>query len=463
VNLGNVLSIGSNGLTGATAGTNVASQNITNAATPGYTRRAPNLEAIPLDQGGGVRSKAATRVQDAYLERRNLGARAQSGEADARVKTLSVLDTTFNTGQGSVGESLDAFEGALSDFAATPNNTAVRQVVLSRADDLTQAFHRAADALTGARVDANARITDDVTMVNGKLQQIGSLTGQIVAAKNVGKDAGDLEDKRDQLIRDVSTAVPVNVVTTDRGAITLMMAGSRTLVDEDGGVHLLNAQTDATNGDVRIYRQTAGAPEDITGLITTGSIGGTIAARDGGLADARNALDQLAADTSAAYNTQHAAGVGLDGNTGRNLFTPTAAVSGAAQALTVSSDVLGHPDFLAGAQDPTSLPGDNRNAQRLVGLQDQKVASGGKLTAQQAFSSMVASGGTASRSAIDQASHASTTLTQIEALREAASGVSTDEEMISMMKFQRAYQASLRVIETADSMMSTLLNMNFGR
>jgi flagellar hook-associated protein 1 FlgK len=462
MNLSSVLSIGANGLTGSTSGTNVASQNISNAATPGYTRRTADLEAIPLDQGGGVRAKTPIRVQDTYLERRGLGARAQSGEADARVKTLSVLDTTFNTGQGSVGEALDSFETAISDFAATPNSTAVRQVVLSRADDLTQAFHRAADALTGARVDANARITDDVTAVNDKITKIGALTGQIVAAKNVGQDAGDLEDKRDQLIRDVSTSLPVNVVTTDRGAITLMLAGSRTLVDEDGGVHLLQAQTDTTSGDVRIYRQTAGATEDITGLITSGSIGGTIAARDGGLADARSALDQLALDASNAYNTQHAAGVGLDGNTGRNMFTPLASAAGAASQLSVSSDVLGHPEFLAGAQDANSLPGDNRNAQLLLAVRDQKVALGGTVTAQQAFSGMVAAGGTASRSAQDASDHANTTLAQIDALREAVSGVSTDEEMVSLMKFQRAYQASLRVVETADSMLSSLLNMRVG-
>ena len=68
----------------------------------------------------------------------------------------------------------------------------------------------------------------------------------------------------------------------------------------------------------------------------------------------------------------------------------------------------------------------------------------------------------AARSAADQLDHASASLSQVEALRDAAAGVSTDEEMMNLMKFQRAYQASLRVIETADSMLSQLLNMRFG-
>jgi flagellar hook-associated protein 1 FlgK len=462
MNLSNVLSIGANGLAGASQGTQVASQNITNAATPGYTRRIANLEPIPLKDGGGVRASGSTRQQDAYLERRGLGAHAQVGEADARVRTLGVLDTVFSDGQGTVGEALDAFDSAISDFAATPNSPAVRQVALARADDLTQAFHRTSEALTGARVDANVRILDDVSKVNQKLTEIGSLSAQIVSAKSVGQEAGDLEDKRDQLIREVADVMPVNVINGPNGAVTLLLAGSRTLVGEHNDVHLLLSSADPTNGDVHVFRDTAGANEDITKLFTTGSIGGTIAARDGALADARNALDQLAFDMSNAYNTQHAAGIGLDGATGRNLFTPATLATGAATTLSVSSDVLGHPEYLAAAQSATSLPGDNRNALLLLGVRDQKLGLGGTATAQQTFSAMLAAGGAAARSALDQSSHATAALTQIDALRESASGVSTDEEMISLMKFQRAYQASLRVIETADSMLSSLLNMSFG-
>jgi flagellar hook-associated protein 1 FlgK len=319
VNLSNVLSIGANGLAAASQGTQVASQNISNASTTGYTRRIANMSPIPLSEGGGVRANGSSRETDSYLERRGLGARAQTGEANARVQTLAIMDTVFGDGQGSVGDAIDAFDASVTDMASTPNSTSVRQVVLSRADDLTQAFHHTSEALTGARVDANARITDSVDKVNQKLTQIGALGAQIVAAKNVGQEAGDLEDKRDQLIRDIADTLPVSTLTDATGGVTVLLGGSRSLVSADNQVHPLIATADPTNGDVRIYRQTAGATEDITGLFTTGSIGGTISARDGALADARNALDQLAFDYSTAYNTQHMAGVGLDGNTGRNL------------------------------------------------------------------------------------------------------------------------------------------------
>lgn len=460
MNLTSLLNIGANGLNAAAHGQNVTGQNISNATTPGYSRRITNLEAIPLQEGGGVRANGSTRVQDQYLERRGLGAAAGDGEASAKVDTLSVLDTTFNDSDGSIGKALDAFDSALTDFATNPNDRANRGAVLSKADDLSRAFKQASNELTGARNDANGKITDSVRQVNSKIDEIGALSGQIVLAKANGNEPGDLMDKRDQLIRDVSSSVPVNVIYKDNGAVTMQMAGARSLVAEDGSVHHLVAQTEATSGDVRIYRQTSGALEDVTGLITTGSIGGTISARDGALQNARNQLDQLASDVATAYNTAHQQGFGLDGNGSRNLFAaPPAGVSGAAANFAVSADVAGQPDNLAGATDPTSLPGDNRNAQNLLHVRDQNVANGGTSTLQKAYQSILADAGTAGQSAKTQASQASAVLSQVDELRQSASGVNSDEEMINLMKFQRAYQASLRVIDTADTMMDDLLNL----
>jgi len=333
--------------------------------------------------------------------------------------------------------------------------------VLARADDLSKAFARAQEALTTARVDANSNITTEVEAVNKKLDRIGELNKQIVVGKNSKEDVGDLEDQRDELIRGVATSLPVQVIPDqgNNGAVAVALAGSRDLVSVDGQVHHLITAQDTTTGAVNIQRQTNGQIEDITSFFTTGSLGGTIMARDGALEDARNSLDQLAYDVSNAYNNVHNQGVGLDGATGRNLFTIPTTVTGAAKGFSVSSDVAGQPRNLAAATDATSLPGDNRGALALVALHDAKFANGGLATAQQAFSEMVSNAGNAARTAKDQSQYAEDTLTQVDALRQSVSGVNTDEEMMNIMKFQRAYQAAIRVVETADSMLSDLINM----
>jgi flagellar hook-associated protein 1 len=347
-------------------------------------------------------------------------------------------------------------------MSVSPQSVPTRQVVLARADDLAKAFTRAQDALAQARTDANQSIGTDVDNVNTSIDRIGELNKQIVAGKNSREDVGDLEDQRDELVRGIANALPVQVLTDKSGAVAVVLAGSRDLVSIDSQVHHLITTMDSTTGAVTISRETTGAIEDISSFFTTGSIGGSIAARDGALADAQTALDQLAFDVSTTYDTQHALGTGLDGTSGRDLFTRPTTATGAAKGFSVSTDVLGKPSNLAAASAAASLPGDNRNALALVGLHDAKLGMGGTATAQQAFSAMVAAAGGASRTAQDQAEYAKSSMTQIESLRQSYAGVSSDEEMMNVMKFQRSYQAALRVVETADQMLQSLLNMRAG-
>jgi flagellar hook-associated protein 1 FlgK len=47
----------------------------------------------------------------------------------------------------------------------------------------------------------------------------------------------------------------------------------------------------------------------------------------------------------------------------------------------------------------------------------------------------------------------------LENYRESVSGVSLDEEMVNLVKFQHAYEAAAKLITTVDDMLNTVLNM----
>ena len=457
MSLYSVLNVGATGMRAHQFGVSTAGQNASNAATEGYSRRRVHLEPI-APGSGGARATGASRVVDALLEKRFLGARSNQGAAEAKSELARTVDELFADVEGGIGERLDAFQAALGDVATYPGDLAPRHALLHVAGDVARAFNSASAVLSAARDEANSKIRDEVDQINGRLDEIAALGREISRTETpLGSEASDLRDRRDQLIREIGDAVPVSVLENDDGAVSLLLGGSMSLVSFDGTVTRLSAASDPTTGDMHVYRPAAGALEDVTASITSGRIAGLADVRDDLIAGTQTSLDQLAFDFASAYNTTHSGGVGLDGATGRNLWDPSAAVTGAAAALAVSGDVLGAPDRIAAAQDAASLPGDNRNANALLALADSDVALGATATISEAFGSLLGDVGTTVRSAYLEEESASTVADQVNAVREAVSGVSTDEEMISLMQFQRAYEASMQVVRTADELLTQVI------
>ena len=454
-----MLSIGRNGMSAQSFGTQVSAQNATNAATEGYTRRLAEIESIagPPEAGNGARATGSRRVIDPFVEARLLGATTGQGAAESSLEALGVLDLVFAAAEGDIADSLGALDTALGDLASYPNELGARESVLGATDQLVEAFHSVAYQLDVARADVNDRIRLEVQSVNELSEQIADLGSQIARAEIGEREASDLRDQRDQLLRELADLVPINVFPQDDGQVSVLIGGAHTLVAPNGEWTPITAVADPLTGDVEIHRVVAGVDTDITPQVDSGVIGGLVAARDGALTDAQTAVDQLAFDLATAYNAVHSVGFGLDGVGGRNLFEPPLSVAGAALNLAISVDVDGFPENLAAALDATLLPGDNENALALQALADSRFAAGGTQTALENYAATVARAGSEVSRAEGALESAAGQLEQVQALRDAVSGVSSDEEMVNLTEFQAAYQATLKIIQAADEMLQALL------
>ncbi|MEE8574417.1 MAG: flagellar hook-associated protein FlgK [Thermodesulfobacteriota bacterium] len=113
----------------------------------------------------------------------------------------------------------------------------------------------------------------------------------------------------------------------------------------------------------------------------------------------------------------------------------------------------------AAATSSAALPGDNTNVLAMIGLGSSKVLSGGLSTFYSYYSAMVSDVGTATAFAEAELKATGSVLAELENYRESVSGVSMDEEGISLIKYQRAYEAAARIISTVDEMYLTLLNL----
>jgi len=105
---------------------------------------------------------------------------------------------------------------------------------------------------------------------------------------------------------------------------------------------------------------------------------------------------------------------------------------------------------LASAQGPPAPAGAND-----IAIAVSKLRGG---TAEQAYNDLVAKIGGDSRTATQQQATANALVSQASDRRQSVSGVSMDEEMTNMLKFQRGYQASARMMSTMDQLLDTLIN-----
>ena len=457
--LNQLLNTARDALAAQSYGLNVTGQNISNASTPGYVRRTAQLETLNLgtQTTGSVVATGLKRVTDDFIERREFAATGQSSAAKTRDQTLASVEALFNDTSGTgLGASLSNVFSSFSALAANPTDTTTRQNVLDAADAFSQRVNAIGNAVAQASSDLRTQAQQTIDQINARAKDILKLDQQIAQATMQGDDAADLKDQRNQALLGMSGMINTHTFTDGAGNLVVQVAGT-TIVD---GQHAGSLSLDLnSNGSLKLLAdQSGGLGTDVTKFLTGGTLGGIKEARDTDLFDVSKQLDQFVFDVGTAINTQHAAGVGADGGTGRNLFDVGGSATGAARALKVSADVFGQPDRIAAASAAFSAPGGSDNAAALSQLADVTFATSGTRTAAQAYGDIVGNIGTVRASSQRDVDTQGAILSQVQAMHQAQSGVSLDEEMVALTKYQNAYQAASKVVNVADSLMQDLLN-----
>jgi flagellar hook-associated protein 1 FlgK len=290
--------------------------------------------------------------------------------------------------------------------------------------------------------------------VNQSAQAIAKLNSQISAAEAQGGDAADLKDKRNSLLLGLASLVDVRTIAS--GNSIVVQASGTTLVD-GGEASRLSVQLDSGGALQIMAAHGSGPTQDVTNFLTGGKLAGIREARDVDLLGVSKKLDQFVFDVGNAVNTQHRAGFGLDGGTGRDIFAVSTIPDGAARVFGLSADVAGKPEAIAASGSAGTIPGGSDNAAALSALSGRPFASGGTRTASDAYGDIV--GDVASRrSAASRMLDARKAISaQIDAMHQSLSGVSLDEEFVNLTKFQRGYEASARVLTTADQLLQELI------
>ncbi|MCA2978204.1 MAG: flagellar hook-associated protein FlgK, partial [Myxococcaceae bacterium] len=283
------------------------------------------------------------------------------------------------------------------------------------------------------------------------------LNAQISQATGAGGRPNDLLDARARLVDRVATLTGARVVENDVGDANLVLPGGTSLVQGDKAA-TFSAQPDpANNGNLALWlRSPSSIAAKQLGEVPGGTLGGMLDARDGAMRTAQQRVDTLASDLAGAVNAVAQTGFTLTGTTGQKVFSVQATVAGAARTLSVDA-ALAANGALFPAAGVAGAPGDATIAQRLIDTEGQALSSG--RSPGDELASLTASYGAATSRAMAMAEGDGAVKLNLETMRQSASGVSIDEELVNMQRSQRAYEAVARVIKTADQMLETLLGL----
>jgi flagellar hook-associated protein 1 FlgK len=451
-------------------GLEVTGQNLANVNNPAYARQRLTITAsspIPTSlgpQGTGAEGVAIQQIRSSLLDSQiqtetNIGsywdtmqqilqsAQANLGE-QIDTQAAGTNGTTSTSSQQGISQSLSDLFNAFQSLSTDPSSTAERQVLLQKAQTLVSQFNQVSQQLTTLSGDLDKSLQDDVTSANQLLSGIANLNDQINRTElSTGSKANDLRDLRQQKIEELSKLTKVDIAEQANGSVDVSIGG--TLLVHGGNVLDSLETYDAGSGQLLVRTQTGGVDLALTG----GSMQGTIDARDGELATLSNSLDAVASQIITSVNAIHYDGYGLTGTTHADFFTGSDA-----KTIGINTALTDDPRLIQ-ASGTDGAVGDNQVALALAQLADQPIAALSNQTISQAYNQAVSTLGQSLASANTQVADQQVVQNMLHQQRDSISGVSMDEEMTNLTTFQRAYQASAKLITVIDELLTTLINM----
>lgn len=277
-----------------------ASQNIANAATPGYTRKTvPQEAAVFGDMPLGVRTGEVRRSVDAALVARIDASRSSEAAAELRERLLRGIEQTQSVtgGTGSLPDAVSALRDSVIALRASPDDSGLQRSVADAAQDAALGLNSLAAAIGTARDQAQAAIEQEVNAVNATLRDIATLTVRLKAGLD-GPGAAAIEDERDAAVARLSESIEVRAVRQPGGDLLLLSRGAALLPLDPGRDLFAVAPANIAPGSY--YGAGGSLPAvtmqglDVTGQLGGGRLGEAVQLRDRSLPRMQAEVDLLA-------------------------------------------------------------------------------------------------------------------------------------------------------------------------
>ena len=299
--------------------------NVSNADTPGYTRKTVNQVAVAGNGTGiGVRISAIQREFDQYVQRQLRVENSGASYATARAQMYERLQQIYGVpGAASALETVfNNFSDSLQALASSPDDPAARSSVVSTAQLLTQQLNSMSAGIQGLRGDAELAIADAVTQANEAMQRIAELNSQLAGLSATDSAGATMLDERDSYIDLLSQLMDINVLEGDHNQLAVYTNSGVQLVGTHASVLGFDAQgtVSATTqwnadsglrgvGTISLTSPNGNSVDLIqSNAIRSGTIAAYIQMRDQDLVQAQSQLDAVASAMASALSDKTVSG-----------------------------------------------------------------------------------------------------------------------------------------------------------
>lgn len=468
------------GMRAAVRGSEVVSNNISNALTPSYAKRSLELSALNYGSTGGVKIDGISRQV-------NEGILADKRFADASQQNAQTTVDFYNQLEDAVGLAGDAnglsgrlaaFEESLISAASRPDATERLSGAVVSAQWLVDGISNASKEIQQIRTNADTQIAQEVAVLNSTLEQIQGLNEQIATSLARGDSSPALLDQRQVALDTIGAIVPINVVPRDNGSVTIYSEGGAILLDITPakiGFDQQNMVTEFQTFGVGTLSGLSLNGQDLrTSALGGGSLGGYFEVRDSHGVQAQTQLDAIARDLVERFSdpsvdtTLTTGDAGLFADAG-NAFNPSDEV-GLSSRLTLNNAV--NPDaggdvsrlrdglgtLIGGPSGDATLLNNLRNALDTTRVPGSSVLGSSARAMPDLLSSFSSSLATSRSGAEQVLSFSSARLNELTELQ-LSDGVDTDQELQNLLLIEQAYAANARVIQAANEMFETLTRL----
>lgn len=468
--ISSVMNIAQRSMMNSQTGLQTVSHNIANKNTEGYSRQRLEIQATApaemgrIQIGTGSKTSAITRTNNPHLEKQIEFEKMKLGYGDGKMSYLNRVENIFNEQSGKgLNHFMGEFFNSFRELSNYPESLPIRTQVKESASNVTQSFQRINGQLKKIQSEIDNEVHGELSEINRLTHEIADLNQKVESVEITGAPANDHRDRRDHLLKELGEKINIKYTEVENGKVNVTAGNTIVLVSGYDASTLTSANTPESgnkkegNSDIFFQMDDRGTKFKVTTQITGGKLGGMLEVRDQVVNDVLAKMDKLSYSLAESVNEVHQMGYDQKSRPAGEFFKIDGPEKDYSSRMELNGMINQDVSFIAAGLVPNAAA-DNRIANAISGLQAKPLMNE-KDTLDDFYNGFVGELAVVTKKSRALFEHQAESLNQLKNIRESISGVSMDEETVKMIEYQKAFDASAKLIKTADEMLETVINL----